>query len=92
MFVRCPSQVKLRLFHSHCMCFCDVALWSTSNCHSHAFQKFLPVCAKCLKLFGKFSSVYAVFMGYMWAKKLKIGHFGKVANKNVIVSYTFSVF
>ena len=62
-FSYCSSPVKLQLFKSYCVCFCDIALWS--NFHACVLSKLASAYVKCLQLFfgySKYSSVTAMIM------------------------------
>ena len=48
-FPNCSKAVKLKLFQSFCLCFYDIALWSSF--HKSYLHKFKCCYNKCVKLF-----------------------------------------
>jgi len=48
-FSNCSLRVKVKLFQSYCLCFCDIAFWSSYQATSMC--KFRSCYNKCLKLF-----------------------------------------
>ena len=51
-FSNCSLRVKVKLFQSYCMCFYDIALWSSY--HASSMCKFRSCYNKCLKLFFRY--------------------------------------
>jgi len=48
-FSNCSLRVKVKLFQSYCLCFYDIALWSSY--HASSMCRFRSCYNKCLKLF-----------------------------------------
>jgi len=62
-FSRCSEHVKLKLYQAYCLCFYDIALWTSFNVSS--LCKFRSCYNKCMKLFfgyRKYDSVTSILL------------------------------
>ena len=57
-FQSCSKAVKLRLFQSFCLCFYDIALWTSY--HKSYLQKFRSCYNKCVKAFFRYKKYDSV--------------------------------